>query len=107
MSGPVIEKGTIVIKGNRIQAVGANVSAPSGAKVVDGNGASVYPGFIDGGTDLGLNEPGVRNYDDVNEMLHVQPDAAHARRVPVGQRRDSRRARRRHHDAPRSCPAAA
>ena len=69
VSGPVIERGTIVVKGNRIQAVGANVSAPSGAKVVDGNGLSIYPGFIDGGTDLGLNEPGVRNYDDVNEML--------------------------------------
>ena len=38
VSGPVIERGTIVVKGNRIQAVGANVSAPSGAKVVDGNG---------------------------------------------------------------------
>ena len=42
---------------------------PSGAKVVDAGGASVYPGFIDAGTDLGLNEPGVRNYDDVSEML--------------------------------------
>ena len=69
VSGPVIEKGTIVISGNRIKAVGAGVSAPSGAKVVDGTGLSVYPGFIDGGTDLGLNEPGVRNYDDVSEML--------------------------------------
>jgi imidazolonepropionase-like amidohydrolase len=68
VSGPVIDKGTIVVKGNRILAVGANASVPSGAKVVDGNGLSIYPGFIDGGTDLGLNEPGVRNYDDVNEM---------------------------------------
>ncbi|HEX7778998.1 MAG TPA: amidohydrolase family protein, partial [Vicinamibacterales bacterium] len=69
VSGPAIEKGTIVISGNRIKAVGAGVPAPSGAKVVDGTGLSVYPGFIDGGTDLGLNEPGVRNYDDVSEML--------------------------------------
>jgi imidazolonepropionase-like amidohydrolase len=69
VSGPVIEKGTIVIKGNRIEALGANVSVPSGARAVDAGGANVYPGFIDGGTDLGLNEPGVRNYDDVNEML--------------------------------------
>ncbi|HYN10452.1 MAG TPA: amidohydrolase family protein [Vicinamibacterales bacterium] len=69
VSGPVIERGTIVIKGNRILAVGAGASVPSGAKAVDGTGLSVYPGFIDAGTDLGLNEPGVRNYDDVNEML--------------------------------------
>ncbi len=69
VSGPVIPKGTIVIKGNLIQAVGANVSAPSGARVVDAKGGNVYPGFIDAQTDLGLNEPGVRSFDDVNEML--------------------------------------
>ena len=69
VTGPVIEKGTIVIRGNRIQAVGANVQPPSGAKVVDARGASVYPGFIDSATDLGLNEPGVRGMDDVSEML--------------------------------------
>ena len=69
VSGPVIEKGTIVIRGNKIQAVGAGVSIPSGAKVVDARGASVYPGFVDSATDLGINEPGVRNYDDVSEML--------------------------------------
>ncbi len=69
VSGPVIEKGTIVIRGNKIQAIGANVAPPGGAKVVDARGSSVYPGFIDGGTDLGINEPGVRGMDDVSEML--------------------------------------
>lgn len=69
VSGPMIPKGTVVIKGNTIQAVGANVAIPSGARVVDAKGGSVYPGFIDAQTDLGLNEPGVRNFDDVNEML--------------------------------------
>ena len=68
VSGPVIEKGTIVIRGNRIQALGANVS-PTGTKVIDARGANVYPGFIDASTDLGLIEPGVRGYDDVSEML--------------------------------------
>jgi imidazolonepropionase-like amidohydrolase len=69
VTGPVIEKGTIVIKGNKIEAVGANVSVPSGAKVVDAAGASVYPGMIDASTDIGINEPGVRNYDDVSDIL--------------------------------------
>ncbi len=32
VSGPVIAKGTIVIKGNRIEAVGANVAVPSGVE---------------------------------------------------------------------------
>ncbi len=69
VSGPVIPKGTIVIKGNRIEAVGANVSVPSGVKPVDAGGATVIPGMIDASTDIGLNEPGVRNYDDVSEIL--------------------------------------
>ena len=69
VTGPEIPRGTIVIRGNRIQAIGANVTPPSGARVVDAKGASVYPGFIDASTDLGINEPGVRNYDDVSEML--------------------------------------
>ena len=69
VTGPVIEKGAIVIRGNRIQAIGANVSPPSGAKVVDAKGASVYPGFFDAATDLGINEPGVRGMEDVSEML--------------------------------------
>jgi imidazolonepropionase-like amidohydrolase len=69
VSGPVIEKGSIVIRGNKIAAVGANVQLPSGGKIIDARGANVYPGFIDAATDLGINEPGVRNYEDTSEML--------------------------------------
>ncbi len=67
--GSVIERGTVVIRGNRIEAVGARAAVPAGARVVDVAGASVYPGFINAAVDLGLNEPGVRNYDDVVELL--------------------------------------
>ena len=77
MSGPAIARGTIVIRGNRIQAVGASVSAPSGARTIDARGASVYPGFIDAGTNLGIREPGVSGMDDVSEMLDFSPRASH------------------------------
>ncbi|MCR9198738.1 MAG: amidohydrolase family protein [Planctomycetaceae bacterium] len=45
----VIEEGTIVIDGNRIKAVGpaSEVLIPAGAKVLDLNGRTVLPGFID------------------------------------------------------------
>lgn len=66
---PTIEKGTIVIRGNKIVALGADVPVPAGAKVIDAGGGSVYPGFIETSTDLGINEPGVRGMDDVNEFL--------------------------------------
>src|SRR5262249_44578461 len=68
VSGAVIPRGTIVIKGNRIDAVGDGVTPPAGAKVVDAAGANVYPGFVDPAADGGLNEPGPRNYDDVSEI---------------------------------------
>ena len=64
-----IEKGTIVIRGNKIAEVGADVAVPAGAKVIDAKGGSAYPGFLETSTDLGLNEPGVRGMDDVTEML--------------------------------------
>lgn len=69
VTNPTIEKGTIVIRGNKIVALGADVPVPAGAKVIDAAGGSVYPGFIETSTDLGINEPGVRGMDDVREML--------------------------------------
>ena len=68
---PTIERGTIVIRGQRIEAVGANVPVPAGATIIDAKGADVYPGFVDGRTSMGLNEPGARGFEDVQEMLDV------------------------------------
>lgn len=45
--GGVIESGTILINGARIEAVGAEISVTSGAKIVDLGGKTVTPGFID------------------------------------------------------------
>lgn len=53
VSGPVIEKGTIVIRDGLIAAVGAAASAPSDARIVDGTGLTVYPGIIDANSTLG------------------------------------------------------
>src|SRR6185312_7031669 len=56
VSGPVIERGTVVIRNGLIAAVGANVSAPPDARIIDGTGLTVYPGLIDSYTSLGLPE---------------------------------------------------
>src|SRR6266850_4571184 len=49
LTGPrgTIQNGTIVLRGGKIAAVGANVPIPSGADVVDGTGTFVSPGIID------------------------------------------------------------
>ena len=57
VSGPVIERGTVVIRNGLIVVAGANVIAPPDARVIDGTGLTVYPGLIDSYTNLGLPEP--------------------------------------------------
>jgi imidazolonepropionase-like amidohydrolase len=57
VSGPVIDRGTVVIRNGLIAAAGANVNAPPDARVIDGAGLTVYPGLIDSYTNLGLPEP--------------------------------------------------
>jgi len=69
VTSATIERGTIVIRGGTIDAIGANVQPPAGATVVDAAGGDVYPGWIDGRTSLGLAEPGSSTFYDVNEML--------------------------------------
>jgi len=56
VSGATIEKGTVVFRNGLIVAVGANVSAPPDARVIDGAGLTVYPGLIDSYTNLAQPE---------------------------------------------------
>src|SRR6185295_11696145 len=56
VSGPVVERGTVVIRNGLIAAAGANVNAPPDARVIDGTGLTVYPGLIDSYTNLALPE---------------------------------------------------
>ncbi|MDM7923578.1 MAG: hypothetical protein QUS14_14865, partial [Pyrinomonadaceae bacterium] len=56
VTGPVVENGTVVIRDGKIAAVGAGVSVPGGAERIDAKGLSVYPGMIDGATNMGLAE---------------------------------------------------
>lgn len=58
ISGPTIENGTIVIRNGRIAAVGADVEVPENARVIDGTGKVVTPGFLDASTSLGIVEIG-------------------------------------------------
>jgi imidazolonepropionase-like amidohydrolase len=43
----VIPEGTVVLSGGRIVAVGADVSPPEGAELLDGQGQTLLPGLID------------------------------------------------------------
>jgi imidazolonepropionase-like amidohydrolase len=69
----VISNGTVVIQNGKITAVGAQVDIPQGAEVIDCKGQWIFPGLIDGGTNLGLTEigsdPRTHDYSDVGDVI--------------------------------------
>jgi imidazolonepropionase-like amidohydrolase len=72
VSGPVIENGTIVFRDGVITAVGAKVTVPAGAQLVEGKGLSVYPGLIDMGSTVGLAMPAVPRVENPNTREDVE-----------------------------------
>ncbi len=65
VSGPKIEKGTVLIQDGKIVAVGAGISIPGGARVIDAKGKWVTPGLIHAGSSIGLSQVG--SVDGTNE----------------------------------------
>jgi imidazolonepropionase-like amidohydrolase len=74
VSGPTIERGTVLIRAGKIAAVGTTVEVPSGARRVDATGMTVYPGLIDSGSTLGLVEVGsIAASNDTTELGDYNP----------------------------------
>lgn len=67
-----VVEGTLLIQDGKIAAIGENVNIPAGAKTIDCSDQFIYPGFIDGGTQLGLSEVGsislTRDYNEVGDF---------------------------------------
>lgn len=65
-----LDKGTVLIDGGKIVAVGRDVEIPAGAKVINARGKWVTPGLIDAHTHIStFNAPMSRNgYNDGNEI---------------------------------------
>ncbi|MBU3741992.1 MAG: amidohydrolase [Candidatus Kapabacteria bacterium] len=73
-----LERATIVFDKGVITAVGptSSVVVPGGARVIDGTGKHVYPGFIAPSTTIGLTEvDAVRSTRDMAEVGDVNPNA--------------------------------
>lgn len=89
-----IENGAVVMENGKITAVGAagSVSIPRNAQLIDAKGMTIYPGFIDSETHLGLTEIEavdmsndlVETSDEIMPHMHVS-DAFHAEseRIPI------------------------
>jgi imidazolonepropionase-like amidohydrolase len=57
-AGPagVIENGTVVLRDGRIEALGADLAPPSGARVIDASGKVITPGLYDAHGHIGIVE---------------------------------------------------
>jgi imidazolonepropionase-like amidohydrolase len=56
-SGTMLTNQTLLIRGERVADVGATVSVPADARVIDLTGATVLPGMIDAHVHVALNVP--------------------------------------------------
>ncbi len=77
VSGAILENASVVIQDGKISSVGSGLTAPAGARTIDGRGKTVYPGLFDGLTYLGLAEvtQGAAGTVDMNETGDVNPHA--------------------------------
>ncbi|MGH9398925.1 MAG: amidohydrolase family protein [Thermoanaerobaculia bacterium] len=76
VSGSDIAGGTVLIRGGKIEAVGAGVAVPPDALVVDAKGKHVYPSLLPPKTVLGLIEiSAVRATVDTTETDEINPQA--------------------------------
>lgn len=57
VSRPPIEKGTVVIRGGEIVAVGETTDSPGDVQRIEGAGLTVYPGLIDLYASAGIDQP--------------------------------------------------
>ncbi|HUL35260.1 MAG TPA: amidohydrolase family protein [Candidatus Eisenbacteria bacterium] len=68
VSSAPIENATVVVSHGLITAVGTNVAVPPDAWVIDGKGLTVYPGLVDGFTDVGVATPAPPTTDGGNKF---------------------------------------
>lgn len=73
VSGPKIDRGTVLIVNGKITAVGANLTVPSGATIVDATGKWVTPGLIHAGANAGTGVAGLGGYAERSVSGDVNP----------------------------------
>jgi imidazolonepropionase-like amidohydrolase len=67
-AGPVIESGTIIVRGGKIASVSAGSANTQGLRVIDGKGMTAMPGFIDGHKHV---NPGPNEKEQMQSILEA------------------------------------
>src|SRR5665647_603704 len=71
ISGPIIEKGTLLLDNGKIIAVGKDLAIPSEAEVIDAEGKYVMPGIVEAHCHIG-----VMDFDTNEEDNQFDADGA-------------------------------
>ena len=83
VTGATYEKGTVIVDGSTIVAVGENVEIPAACEVIDANGGWITPGLIDCHSHISLMEaygsmPGMQDYNEFSDPITPQISAKDA-----------------------------
>ena len=74
-AGAPIPNGTIVLRGGKIAAVGASVTAPAGARIIDVSGKVITPGMLDEHSHIGAAATDLNDFPMVIGPQHRIIDA--------------------------------
>lgn len=87
VSHGTIESGTILLRGDKIQAIGADVQAPPGARILDRKGLTAFPGLVNPLSRLGMSDAagvgGAPQHQALDEFNPVAETIAQAARSGV------------------------
>ena len=67
-----IPSGTLVLRGGQIVAIGPNVDPPADAIVMDADGWTLYPGFVDAHSSIGMPKPPTLPQDNTARARAIQ-----------------------------------
>jgi len=84
--GEVMDRATVLVRDGLIEAVGPDVAVPFDAREVAGDSLTVYAGFIDGLSHVGVDTPDLDTSEDVEN-----PDDAPPARAGIHPDRPARR----------------
>lgn len=73
MAGETYERGTVLVDGDKIVAVGEQVEIPEGTRIIDATGKVVMPGFVESHSHVGIWGDGVawegRDFNETSEPM--------------------------------------
>ena len=72
VSARPIPSGTLVLRDGKIAAIGPNVDPPPDAIVMDANGWTLYPGFVDAHSAIGMPNPPALPQNNIERTRAIQ-----------------------------------